>query len=267
MGDMVDAQLTAARVLKPFSTFKDVYQGKSSSIPIAFPGGLDPRAGQNGIAPNLARGLKMPIGARVCVWIPVAVYQADPNNPIAVSYDYSFHWRLRNVADFRQSPDRPPYHFPRQSPGAPDTSSPVNTRVVIPAANDVIIYEQPQPAAYAPGVMRVFKQTYQIGDGGGAVLPLLADGSGSAMQQGVLDPALGATFANGPIFQPLWMDALGDELIILATRTGSAGETWDFTDPAKDLPFWNIYGGPTGVANPHPSYPDLGITVMQGSAP
>jgi hypothetical protein len=258
-----DAQFTNARVLKPFAGFEEVYQGESHAIPIAFPGTLDAQAGDDGMAPNLLAGAPIPFGSRVLVWIPVAVFA-----PNVSFYEYRFVWRLRNVRDFRTQ--RTAFHFPRQSPGAPDsTVPPAQPRFVIPAASDVVIYEQAEPAAgsFLPGVMRVLNQAYRIGDGGGAGDPFLPPGSPAATgiyQQGVLDPATaGAQSAGDPIFQPLWMDAAGDELIVLVTPQDTTGN-WDFTNVAEDLPFSNIYGDGNGA---HAIFRDVGIYLFTGTNP
>jgi len=262
---MADAQFTAARVLKPFSGFDAIYQGKSTSIPIMLPGDLDPRAGQAGVDPDLIGGLTMSLGARVCVWIPLAIYEtSNPSNNYVIRYDYTLHWRMRNVADFRER--RIPFHFPRQTPGAPNSNYATGyERVIIPAANEVIIYEPPDPGG-SPAVMKVYNQSYRIGDAGGLVQPYTPSGTFGMIQQGVLNPINGAQAAAEPIFTPIWTEALGDELLISCKPSDrqAPADTWDFTDPTKDLPFLNIYGALTGQ---HESYPDLGIYVMQGTSP
>jgi hypothetical protein len=254
-----DAQFTLANVLKPFPGFETVYQGASHANPVAFPGGTDPRAGEVGISANLIAGHPIPLGARVLVWIPVAVLA-----PTVTIYEYTFVWRLRNTRDYRvNAVRRPPFHFGKQRPGAPDSSvAPVVPRFVIPAACDVVMYEQAEPAAFGSGVMRVVNQSYRIGDGGGQVEPLLPSGGIGIFQQGVLDPNTATPQgASDPIFQPIWMDAMGDELIILAKPQNVAGN-WDFA--GTDLPFSNIYG--TGNAA-HAAFPDVGIYVFTGTNP
>lgn len=265
-----DAQFGVARILKPFDNFEAVYQGQSLDLAIAFPGGLDPRAGQDGMAPNLMKGLEVPLGARLLVWIPVAVTDIGGQGITSEAYRYTFIWRMRNVRDFRT--DRKPYHFPRQSPGAPDsTVVPAEPRFVLPAAVDTILYEGAQPTADQEKSLQTgYPQAYVIGDlasfepGGEVLLP---DGSSGIIQQGVLDPNVIPTFASGgAIFQSLWLDAAGDELIILAeaARSHDAPAAWDFTDAALDLPFSDIYGTGNGT---HAIYPDVGIYVFSGSNP
>ncbi len=260
-----DAQFSVARVLKPFADFESAYQGEPSFRPIAFPGGRDPRAGQDGFSPDLMRGVPVPFGSRLCVYIPAAFTQTPGPTTFVQPYNYSFVWRLRNVRDYRQ--DRRPYHFPRQSPGAPDSTLGGGPRFVLPAAIDAVLYEQGEPAPGTRAVQRAYQQTYTVGLGYEfATLPLLpGGGAGGSYQQGVLNPAdVGLVGANGAIFTALWMDAAGDELIILANRTNEALGPWDFADDATDAAFSDIYGTGDGA---HPSYPDVGIYLFTGTNP
>jgi hypothetical protein len=260
-----DAQFTVARVLKPFEGFEDVYQGQDPFRPVAFPGGRDPRAGEDGFSPNLMRGHPVPLGSRILVWIPLAVTQREGTTAIQ-RYNYSFVWRLRNVRDFRQ--DRRPYHYPRQSPGAPNDAGPTpGPRFVIPACIDTVLYEQAEPIGPGvPAVQRAYQQTYTIGLGYElATFPILPGGASGEYQQGVLNPIdVGLVGAGGAIFTPLWLDAMGDELIIIATRTDQGSGKWDFTATGIDHAFSDVYGTGNGA---HPSYPDIGIYVFSGSNP
>lgn len=264
-----DAQFSVARILKPFPGFERVYQGVSYASPIAFPGGADDRAGQEGIAPNLMKGTPVPFGARLLVYIPVALTEIGGQGVALQQYNYSFIWRLRNVRDFRQ--DRRPYHFPRQSPGAPDGVA-GEPRFVIPAAIDTIIYEQAEPsAAGEKAIQRAYQQTYTVGLGfEPGTRPLLPGGVQGIYQQGVLNPAdVTALGAGGALFTPLWMDAAGDELIIIANRTTPSeppppGGNWDFTLAAQDLAFSDVYGTGNGS---HEPYPDVGIYLFTGTNP
>lgn len=260
-----DAQFSVARVLKPFADFETAYQGQPSYRPIAFPGGRDVRAGQDGISPDLMRGVPVPFGSRLCVYIPAALTQDAAPTTFVQPYNYSFVWRLRNVRDYRQ--DRRPYHFPRQSPGAPDSVPGGGQRFVIPAAIDAVLYEQGEPAPGSRAVQRAYQQTYTVGLGYEfATFPLLpGGGAGGSYQQGVLNPAdVGLVGANGAIFTALWMDAAGDELIILANRTNESLGPWDFANNADDAAFSDVYGTGDGV---HASYPDVGIYLFTGTNP
>lgn len=276
---MVDAQLTNARVLKPPPNFANVYQGKPARTPIAFPGVRDPRAEENapGFSPDLMKGISVPQGARVLLWFPICVNPCPPGNPVAPFqlYSYRLVWRYQNLGSYRNpaaKQRRAPYHFPRQSPGAPDTSLGVPVpRVTIPASWHVVAYQQSEPTTGAGDLhLRMETITPRLDLVTDFEQPLLPDGQPGVLQQGILDPqSLGAArnAANVPIFVPFWTDAEGDELIILANRTDwqdTAAPAWDFTDPAKDLAFSNVYG--TGDGR-HESFRDLGIYMQTGTTP
>jgi len=281
---MVDAQLTTVRVLQPFPNFERVYQGQPAKTPIAFPGARDPRALKNepGFDPNLMLGIPVPEGARVILWIPIcfAPVGSPGVNPLIPFQFYSYRlvWRYQNLGSFRDPPAksrRPPWHFARQSPGAPDSSTGLDVpRVTVPASWHVVAFEQSEPTS-GPGniVVRVETITPRIDSLNQLVAPLLANGQHGVIEQGVIDP--NNTGGNGmPIFMPFWTDAEGDELIILANRTTitDADDVWDFTQanndpdapPLGDLAFSNIYGTANGA---HPVYRDIGIYMQTGTTP
>jgi hypothetical protein len=250
-----DAQFGVVRILKPFPNFEDVYGGQPATTPIALPGGTDARAGEDGYSPALAKGFSVPLGSKLLAWIPFS-----KAGVAAVSYDYTFIWRMRNARDFRLN--RKAYHFPRQSPGTPDSGFvPPAIRFVLPASVDTIIYEQPEPAGLDPGIARVKPQVYRIDPSDTFPRPLLPNGSLATIQQGVLDPNV-IPGARTPGFKPIWMDALGDELIIEVRRSNPDPATWDFA--GADLEFSDLYGTGNGT---HPIFRDLGVYVMSGTNP
>lgn len=276
---MVDAQLTAVKVLKPFDGFERVYQGQPALTPIAFPGALDPRAKshQAGFDPDLMAGIPVPEGARVVLWFPVCFSPVPPGNVLAPFqlYSYRLIWRYQNLAGYRNPAARhrrPPWHFPRQSPGASDSSSGTALpRAPLPASWHVIAYEQTEPVTGAGSlVVRVEDITPRMDSIAQFIQPLLPNGRPGVIQQGVMDPAsLGADSGAPlmPTFLPFWTDAEGDELIVLATRFGGTtdpADLWDFTDPALDLAFSNIYGDGDGR---HARFRDIGIYLQTGTTP
>lgn len=269
-----DAQFGITQVLKPFPNFEDVYQGRARTNPIAFPGGLDAQAGKPGYATNLLAGVSVPLGARVLLWIPTAFAGvAVPPTATVEDMDYFLIWRLRNVRDFRDpGPDskRNPFHFPRQSPGAPNTlPPPAKPRFVLPALSQQVVVENVTLAGpNDPVTSFTKKEIVRVGNGSsGAFEALTPSGILGIVQQGVLDPltALPA-FAGNAIFSSYSTFAQGDELIIFATPSkAQPGENWDFTTETADLPFSNVYGKGGVGAGAHPSYPDVGIYLMVGT--
>lgn len=264
---MVDAQLTIARVLKPFENFEDVYQGQDGRIPIAIPCERDPRAGTPGFSPDLMTGFSVPEGARCIFWIPMC-FISDPQSEFPFqSYSYRFVWRFNNLGDYRapaENEPRRPYHVATQSPGAADTTFGVpSPRVTIPASWGDILIEGSEPATGSfNSNLRIEQITPKIDNLADLLQPILPDGARGVMQQGVFDPATSGG-AEMPIFLPFWRDAEGDELIILVRRTDPT-EAWDFTDPLLDLAFSNVYGTGDGA---HPIFRDVGIYIQTGTTP
>lgn len=237
------------------------------------PGGqpLDDLAaqGQPGYDPKLVKGLAMPIGARVMVWIPKILVNTDISN---IRYRYTFQWRMRNVFDYRQSDT--PYHYPKQGTGAPDTSGVGSLpRVVIPVCNQTIIYNTPAPGTFSdPAVENGFIEDITVGGiypGVGIGLPINPDGSTGVLQQGILDPgtAIGAGGVAAAAFYEMHeMTAFGDELLVGVWRVDpepagpSAAPTWNFG--GTDALLRDFLGnGDQGIV------PDVGIYVLAGSAP
>jgi hypothetical protein len=279
---MADAQFTNARILRPYAKFDapvgpGSYQGASPLTPIMFSEGgkaLDALAGTTGYAPTLLSGLAVPFGARVQLWLPVAT--TTSGSP----YEWSIYWRMRNVFDFRQT--RTPFHYPKQVDGAPATlalpppgfAADVGNRVIIPAANHVVVYNQGEPPdAPSPSVgVNKAKQERIAAFPGSFALPLLPSGNFGTFQQGVFDPAafplppLSTAFAYAPMFDVFDVQATGDELLIGLTRKDTVPSVpWDFAPPlatGADFLLSVLFGTGSGKA-----IPDLGVYVMFGSAP
>jgi len=265
------ASFTNVSILRPFPNFETAYQNVSADTPIYFPGGRDEAAGSDGYSPNLAAGLRVPFGARVCIWVPLAVrFDEVTQTPVFTLYRYRIFWRFRNLRDYRLPPRgsaRKPYHMPISRSGAPDTTvSPPQPRVIIPAAGKVVAYEQPEPAfALGHGVLNVYDEEF-IPRASGTLEGLLPGGGKTVMAQGIFDPGVTgpSTIAGDPIFQPFWFDAEGDDMILTAVRidADTPGQVWDFT--TTDRPFSNIYGTDNGA---HPPFEGAGIYVVTGMNP
>ncbi len=65
----------------------------------------------------------------------------------------------------------------------------------------------------------------------------------------------------GPTWAPLWLDACGDELIILAYKI-DIEEPWDFVNVINDRAFSNTYGTDNGGL---PNNPNIGIILSTGN--
>jgi hypothetical protein len=279
---LADAQFGIARILRPFSGFEAIYEGQLATRQIMLtqvltpPGGaaLDDRAGADGYDPNLVRGLKVPMGARVLIWFP----KITPDNTLTVPpipdirYLWTVQWRMRNTFDFRQS--RIPYHYPKQGQGVPDTSGGVPAaRVVIPGANQTRFVDALSKNALIE--VYTFGGTYANALGGFGN-PINPNGVAGAIQQGILDPATfpGSAFgATSSFYQVLETQAAGDELLIGLTRAdptpGAVLSNWEFgQNPAAFDREVSIFLGIGSVAPPPTGpFPDVGVYVMVGSAP
>jgi hypothetical protein len=80
----------------------------------------------------------------------------------------------------------------------------------------------------------------------------------AVIQQGILDPAT-ATNANIPAFHPIWIDAPGDDMLILCEKeqppNPTPGDPWAFA--GEDTQFGNFFT----------SSENSGIFVMTGMMP
>lgn len=263
----VDAQFNNVRILKPFSGFEQRYQGLATNIPIALPAERDPRAaaGRPGFDPNLMSGLPVSLGQRLLIWFPVAA--ADD---FVQRYTYRIVFRYRNLADFRQPggvrAPRMPFHFPLQEGVADTSTAPPSERTIIPASYWTVGFEQAQVGTQN-GELEVVPEGITIGfDANNFIAPLLPDGTSGVVQQGVFDPNVQATESPMPVWLPFWLDAGGDDMLILVNREDqqNPSNTWDFTAQNADLGFSNVYGTNNGAKPPEPN---VGIYVVGGTNP
>jgi len=258
-----DAQFGIARILRPYAGFDNLtpgngsYQGISTNIPIMLTEGglaLDPFAGQAGYAPSLVRGLGVPLGSRVSIWVP----SIPPNNGgvAPFGYVYSAIWRLRNLHDYAVG--RIPYHYPKQGSGVPVVGS---ARVVIPAASQSVIYNDgPAPTTLGGAATQsVYAEalTFNFSVNAGLGIPLIPGGTSGSVAQG-----LAPSDQEGAVYEIIELQALGDELLIGVTRSGAG--TWDFTPSTGiDATLSAAYGnGLDGTL-----FPDIGVYVMVGTTP
>jgi hypothetical protein len=261
---MSDSEFSTTKILKPFPAFEAVYQGQTHTIPIAFPGTLDPLAGQTGYSSTLLGALPVPLGAQLQIWIP-ACFTADGGTQVI--YRYEFVFRLRSLRDFRNpapgSP-RPPWHIPQQQPGVADTTPATGgPRFVIPGSVAGIQFPADEVGGFSPAIINVRDAQYAP-IASGVVAPRTPTGVDGTIQQGVLDPVVAPGAAGDPIFTPYQLTAQGDELMILAYPPSNVGN-WDFATGGPDEAFSFIYGT-NGGARPEP-IPATGIYVHTGTNP
>lgn len=282
---LTDPVYSMARVLRPFTGFETRYQGQLANIPVAFPGTLDRQAGKTGFDPNLLAGLPIQLGSRVLIWIPSVVNVApDDEATVPLAYEYLVMFRMRSnqdyVAAFEANVPRNQigaYHLARNELGAPaDQNDATTGRIVIPAAQQTIAFEQSEPSTSADttgdGTIHLRGQLIVpcagFGVSGGMPAPFLPPPNSAtakgAVNQGIFSDGDAGT-TGGPVYHPFWFDAEGDEMIIFARRAGISDTTlltWDFTDGSLDRGFSNTYGSNNGQ---RPPIETMGIFVFTGT--
>ena len=253
------AQMGNFSVVRPFDGFEAVYDGQPASIPIAFPGTLDPLAGKPRYAANLLAGIPVPLGSRVALQIPIAVDLYTPSS----GYQYQIAWRLRNSQSYLENitTGNAPvagYHLNGDVPGRNEIqSAPSSSLYFIPGASDIEIFEQSEPVGNGAATLIVRQQVYVPVMESPWIPPLLPNAIPAIWQQGTYQYSSNDN-NGGPTWFPLWLDACGDEMIILAYKL--AGEAWDFA--GDDKAFSNTYGTNDGGL---PNNPNVGILVSTGS--
>jgi hypothetical protein len=254
-----DAQFGNATILRPYTGFETAYTGKSCQIPIAWSQDgqpLDPQAGTAGYSARLARGLRVPFGSRVVLWIPT-IFAGG-------LYHWYLIWRLRNLHDFRTN--RVPYHLPKQSAGVTSTLvTDPGTRVILAAASQTVSYQQAQPVIGGGSLadVQLFRESIitESRAGQGNALPIMnAAGDLMPISQGVFDPGnppllWDSQTSRSPTFQIFETQATGDEMLLMLIRDTSQG-TWSFGPGGMDMVLLSFLQSPS-----------LGVYAFVGSAP
>lgn len=231
------AKFARCRILRPSAGFTSVYQEQATTQPIyLFPDGVpfDQQAldKASGFDQKLARGLSVPLGAHVLLWLPNLSWIDD--DEVEQPYDWFCIWRLRQVFDNQRLGK--PYHLTRKVGGADDDGGVV--RYPIPAAYDQIVYigsepVLPQTHTVSNAHAQDFAGTFAQYPG-----PLVAkvDDSGVeelTVQQGILDVGTFSQEAKRPFYWLKEFMARGDEMMIGLYRSIDAG-TWDFAADGTD---------------------------------
>ncbi len=253
-----DAQMSMLQSIRPLHNFESLYQGQAGTIPIAFPGTLDPDAGKDGYSASLLAGIAVPLGARLLVQIPMVIdtYASVPD------YGYQFLWRIRNQSAFESAMTSGRltggFHLPSQQPGRKEIQSSSSNLFFIPGASDVEIFEQSEPAGFSPAQLNIRQQIYVPKLSDSWVQPLTESGTPAVWQQGAYQFSSNVN-CSGPTWFPLWLDSGGDELLILVYKTNT-GVAWDFG--GVDKGFSNTYGNNAGGL---PLNPNIGILLASGT--
>jgi hypothetical protein len=288
---LADAQASLIFTLRPYPNFEADYQGKSSTFPIMFTDrgeARDPQAGKFGYSPNLVRGLPVPMGARVLVWLPMS---GEPGvSGLPEVYNWTFIWRIRSVADFRQA--RMAYHYPKQGPGVVTTPPDVSPgpRFILPSSMHSVVYHDPGPrqnvfaGTGAPvtetAAARMMAETFQpqrMLESFSSTVPLEAPFLPGSVR-GIVEQGISDSFASSfadlgmPIFVPVDVTALGDELLIACWKPSNnlvqntVPINWDFNSINVDSQFSILFGQGGTPATQAPVV-DLGVYVSVINAP
>lgn len=259
-----EGQFGIVRILRPYDGFEAIYEPLDSRVPLMLtevdptqgPGGqaLDPQAGTTGYDAQLVRGLSVPLGARVLLWVP----RLSPAGLAAgVNYEWRIIWRLRSTFDYRVS--RIPYHFPKQGEGVPDGAA---ARVPIPAAYETVVYNQAEVSTVSlTTVQHALREDVSFLPGPNLFeVPQNPAGVAGEIQQGIAVNT--STLAFPPAFLLYETIAKGDELLIALMRQPSTTPTWSFALAAADNEV-SVFLGDGAADGP---FPDIGVYVMTGAA-
>lgn len=261
---MADAQFGCGQLLRPDPNFSTIYQGHTADTPILVaPGGqmLDELAGQPGYSPHLARGLSVPLGARLLLWLPIAFYQEIGFGNAQVPYRWRISWRMRNLADFRRA--RKTFHIAKQSAGDPSTlAADLGPRVTLLAASDTALYQQAQPLTGSSSEVNLYNEGIRPGMTPSGALPIDAAGNRLVYEQGLFDPGappVGQTniSVRQPRFETYEVQAMGDELILDVSRDRTVVLNWNFSAGQADNFLYSFFT----------SSAEAGPYVFVGSAP
>lgn len=252
---MSGADFSRGRVLRPAPTFTIFYEGASGLLPIMFTENgevLDKQAGEAGYSAALVRGVPVPFGGRVLVWLPALITSAEVVGP-ATPYKWRRGWRLRNVADYVAT--GVPFHLAGAA-GMPDTTAAATARTAVPAAWESVVYTQAEPAGVYDAVVQTVRREDVSPRWQGAELPLIAAGSSGVLQQGIVDPLLGAALAGNPGYE-IWdiPAAPGDEMLIGLSRQDASVYAFG----GQDLMLARLFGLASGAARP-----GIGVYIFTG---
>jgi len=251
-----DAQFGMAKILRPFDGYDNVYQGLSAggfAINLSEGGvPLDSNAGKPGYDPNLVRGVPVPLGSRIVLWLPCFGVSAK------AMYRYNYHiiWRMRTLFDFRTS--RVNYHLPRQAAGPRDTT-PVTggDRVVIPACVNPALYNSVNPGTpLGVSDLEAYPELIIPSNNPATGTFLTPQGVNGVVQQGIADPAT-VPSANDPWWLYYETQAAGDEMILGVTRNLPLPANWNFLPGGNDNSMHEFFAS-SDVA---------GVFAFAGSAP
>lgn len=222
------------------------YRDRPGNIPMMWTEGglaLDPNAGKSGYSNKLVRGLPVPMGARLLVWVPEIE---------GCSLEWNFGFRVRNLLDYKNT--RNPYHLAAQRIG-PDNLVPV------PGVWQNAIYNDATSSPCKPlATQTVVRETFVSADGGveDFSFPLIPNTvSLSLTERGVMEQGI-LSASNAPqfSFRAIELQSLGDEIIVSCSLAEGVDTIWS---SSLVMAMRNLFDAETAPYN--------GVYVFAGSAP
>jgi hypothetical protein len=285
---VIQPDITRARVLRPYQDFETQYEGQVATVPVSFyevssdPDDTmvvrDDLAGVEGYDPNLERYVRVPFGSRVTVWIPYCALYDGKEAVVETNYLYTFHWRIRNqqafLRELQQGKEARGYHMDRRN-GYDDPFYVEQLRYALPGATNTVIVEQNEAAGNLQQTQHVRRERLIVRGAYADTAPLsiLPDAARGVREQGVYNlanvPGTPRDLALSELYFAVNFDALGDELLIQATRADAfddpPGGVWAFA--TTDAAFSHVYGASIGAVTQQAPNPGIGIYLFAGNAP
>jgi hypothetical protein len=224
------------------------YVSRPGTIPMMWSEGglpLDPNAGKPGYSNRLVRGLQVPMGARMLIWVPEIS---------GCNFVWNFAFRVRNLLDYKNT--RSPYHLAAQRNG-PDGLAP------IPGIWQNVVYNDSTSSACKPlATQTVTREAFVGGFSGDTAVNFPLIPSTVSLENdnmGLLEQGVHATSwpAYGVLtFKPIELQALGDEMLVSCSLADGADAIWE---PSLVTTLKTIFSSETAPYN--------GVYVFAGSAP
>jgi len=309
---LVAPDYSMSRLLRGYVNFEDQYQGEPTTQVIWLSDrkdGKDPLAkvafdslraqyqrqgktfsppltdNETGVDPFLIRGLPVPIGAWVILYLPVCA------NAVSGSLQFIVGWRLRGLDAYATA--RAPYHQADEGDGRNDDGSTYASQMGLGAVQIFdgaamrrrLIISGWQSLRYPPAYSALAPtpvEKFQIESFGGyddGVQGIFAGDQGNfpgivpdtkvipALSQGILPNATNTT----TFYHPIVIKALGDEMLLgVRPQNANAEVNYDFNDDELELSYYfgrngfNASAG-TGFGTPLVPNEQLGVYVVTGT--
>jgi len=285
-----DPQFGLSAILRPYVGFDaqpggagtGSYQAVDGATPIMFTEGSEPfdsEAGKVGYSKRLLKGMPVPYGARVVLWLPTQslLGVSSVGGQVVAAYRWFVVWRQRNTFDYRTQ--RKAFHFPKQGAGIADTTpGDAGPRVILPSAGQVSVFNSlTQSVSNSQAAVQAaydwMEPSLQGFMATGPLIPPISGLGGpfagvGLYSQGLVDPGTATgNMTIPPPYQAFEIQSEGDEMMVGVNKvdmTASGGTTtWDFTSATQDQVFSTLFGRGTfiGVTGP---FPDIGVYVNVG---